>query len=147
MAGQANRIEMEARLAREGELKFMTNGRALCSAAVGFTPRHLNKTTDKWEDGETSWFDIKAWGATGEMLAEIPKGTLIQIFGHMEKEYWKSHEGDRREKTVITVERFCIPVISNKSFSVDDDQNLVFRRFQGKRVKDDAVYAPDQEPF
>jgi single stranded DNA-binding protein len=139
---------MEARIAREAELKFTKNGNALCTTAVGFTPRHLNRATDKWEDGETSWFDLKAWGATGEMLAEIPKGTLIQIFGHVEKEYWKGNEGDRREKTVITVDRLCIPVISNKSFSVDDDQNLIFRRYQGKRTKDPVEYTADeQEPF
>ena len=147
MAGQANRIEMEARLAKEGELRFTNSGYAVCSASVGYTPRHLNKTTDKWEDGETSWFDIKAWRKTAEMLAEIPKGTLIQIFGSMEKEYWKGSEGERREKTVITVERLCIPIISTESFAVDDDRNIIFRRFKGKRVKEDAVYADGEEPF
>ena len=147
MAGQDNRIEMEARLAKEGELRFTPAGHAVCNASVGYTPRFLNKTTDKWEDGETSWFDIEAWRKTGEMLAEIPKGTLIQIFGSMRKHYWKGHEGERREKTIITVDRFCIPVFSDKGFTVDDDRNIVFHRFQGKRVKEDAVYADGEEPF
>jgi single-strand DNA-binding protein len=137
MAGNhLNYLQLEGRLTQEGVLRFTPQGHAVCDAAMAYTPRRQNKTTQKWEDGESSFFDIVAWRQVAETLAEIPKGTLIQVFGSISKHYWTSHENNRREKVVITVDQFSIPVISSKGFTVDDNQNMIFHRFSGRRVKD-----------
>lgn len=151
MAGHPiNFVQLEGRLTKEAELRFTPQGHAVCEAAIASTPRVFNKATDKFEDGQSSFFDIVAWRQVAETLAEIPKGTLIQIFGSIAKDYWTGHEGNRREKVVITVDRFCIPVISSKGFTVDDNQNIIFQRHTGRRVKDlveKDLVDHDERPF
>lgn len=131
MSGQANRIEMEARLTRS-ELKFTGTGVAVLKGSLAYVPRKLDKNTERWVDGDTMWFNIEAWRTTAEMMALLPKGTLVQVFGHLKVDYWVGPENERREKQYIVVERFCIPVFSDKTFRVDEDDNLIMMRGKKK---------------
>lgn len=131
MSGQANRIEIEARLARS-ELKFTANGVPSLKGSLAYTPRKLDKVTEQWVDGDTMWFKVEAWRKTAELMALLPKGTLVQVFGQLKIDYWVGPENERKEKTYILVDRFCIPVFSEKSFRVDEDDNLIMMRGKKK---------------
>ena len=149
MPVNVNSCHIEGRLTKNGELKFTPNGVAVFEGTLGYNARRKNKQTDQWEDAETQWHRIKAWNKEAEMLAMIPGGTLVGIYGRMEIRYWNSVEGTRREGHEIVVDRLYIPVLTEKVFSVGPD-GLLFRtgrsREQAKATGiENAVF--DTEPF
>ena len=145
-----NSCHIEGRLTKRGELRFTKGGTAVYDGSIGYNSRRQNKTTKEWEDAETQWYDIKAWGREAELICQLPHGTLIGIHGRMEKRYWEGVEGKRNEKFEIVIDRVYMPIITDKVFSVGPDGAL-FRtgrsREQAKATGAERLVYDDEQPF
>ncbi len=90
-------------LTRDPELRYTPAGRALASMRIAHTPRSKNPGTGEWENGETAFYDVTAWGPLSENCAEhLRKGDRIIAEGNWVEETWEDREGNERTTVKLT---------------------------------------------
>jgi single-strand DNA-binding protein len=62
----------------------------------------------KYKEKESvSFIDCKAWGKTGEIIAQyLRKGNGISVRGDLVQENWEDKQGNKRSKLVVNVTAF-----------------------------------------
>lgn len=93
-----NRVILIGRLTRDAELKYTSGGIAVCKFAIAVGK--LVKKGDSYEN-ETSFFDVVAWGKTGESLNQyLVKGKQVAVEGELHQNRWEQ-DGQARSKIEI----------------------------------------------
>ncbi|MCL2180325.1 MAG: single-stranded DNA-binding protein [Treponema sp.] len=93
-----NHVVLVGRLTRDAELKYTSNGQAVCKFSIAVNRR--KKNGDQWED-EANYFDIVLWGKQGESLQSyLTKGKLIGVDGELRQDRWQQ-DGQNRSKIEI----------------------------------------------
>lgn len=79
----------------EPVLRFSESGQAWVSFSLAQNNRV--KVGETWEDGEPTWFKVKAFGQIAENIAESfpEKGTRVIVQGAMKTEAWEK-DGEKR---------------------------------------------------
>ena len=105
-----NRIILAGNLVHSPDLKHTQGGTAICKINLAVNSRA--KKGDKWED-EVSYFDLVAFGKTGEAIAEhVAKGQSILIEGRLKQERW---EKEGQKKSAIRVYVDTVQFLSPKN--------------------------------
>jgi single-strand DNA-binding protein len=93
-------------LARDPELRVTPKGTAICQFGVGVNRKF--KSGDGPEQEEVSFFDIEAWGKTGENIAKyFTKGKPIFLECRPKQDTWDDKtSGQKRSKVKFIVEQF-----------------------------------------
>lgn len=103
-------IEITGNLVRDPELKFTPGGHAVCKIAVAVTPRKRD-AYGEWKDGDPQFWDVTAWRALGENVAEsLMRGDPVTVIGTVEFREWDSKEGDKRHQHEITADVIAVPL-------------------------------------
>ena len=93
-----NHVVLIGRLTRDAELKYTTNGQAVCKFSIAVNRRRKNG--DQWED-EANYFDIVLWGRQGESLNQyLLKGKSVGVDGELRQDRWQQ-DGQNRSKVEI----------------------------------------------
>lgn len=104
MAGSYNKVILMGNLTRDPELKHLTNT-AVCNIGIAVNRKFKKADGEKVE--ETTFVDCKAWGKTGEIIAQyFGKGQAILVEGRLNLEQWQDKDGGNRSKLVVIVESF-----------------------------------------
>ena len=104
-------LSLTGRLTRDPELKTLGSGKTVANAGFASNP-----TKDK-----TIFFDLAAWGRTGEILAEYAsKGDALAIVGRLSQEEYTTKAGEDRSDFVISVDSVKLPSKSEKAPADDD---------------------------
>jgi len=99
------KIQVEGRLTRNPELKFLPSGVAVASFGVACNDRRKNQTTGEWEDGDTTFLDCSAWRETAEHVADsLHKGDLVLINGKLAMRKYTNKENIEVTTYGVTVE-------------------------------------------
>lgn len=110
MAGM-NRVELEGRLGRDPELRYLPNGQGICQFSVAAERSWKDKTSDEWKS-ETEWANIVVWGALGELAAErLHKGEPVHVIGRLQTRKWDK-DGATHYKTEVVAESVSLPLTS-----------------------------------
>lgn len=98
MAGKAT-LTLVGRLARDPEMRFTGDGKAVCSFSIPVQER---------KDGETTWFKCTAWEKAAEVINQYAaKGTWLQVTGTVKVETWEDkNSGEARHQLAVTVREF-----------------------------------------
>lgn len=108
-----NQLTITGRLAADPEVRFSPSGDAVASGRVADTPRHKNRQTGEWEDGETLWLSFSLWGKKAEALADAAKkGDLVLVTGTLTQRTFEGKHGEQR--TVIEVKATEVAVVPLK---------------------------------
>jgi single-strand DNA-binding protein len=95
----SNTVTVVGNLARDPELKFTPNGKAVVTLSVADTPRSFNKASGAWENGVTDWVKVVAWEALAENIgASLKKGDQVFVQGRYVAEKYNDKETNE-EKT------------------------------------------------
>jgi single-strand DNA-binding protein len=93
-----NHVILIGRCTRDAELKYTSGGMAVCKFAIAVNRR--KKSGDQWVD-EASFFDVVAWGKTGEALNQyLVKGKQVAVEGELHQNRWEQ-DGQSRSKVEI----------------------------------------------
>lgn len=94
------------------ELRFTPSGQAVWNARMVFRRAAKNKDTGQWEERNSPFFDVVAWGNQANNLAGagIAKGDTMIVQGTLEQQEWEK-EGQKRYKYQINIEE-CGKAIS-----------------------------------
>ena len=100
-----NQVILMGNLTRDPELRYTPKGSAVCEFGLAVNRQWKGEDGAKKED--VSFFDVVAWGRTGEVAAEyLRKGRPVFIAGRLQQERWDDKTtGQKRSKVKIVAER------------------------------------------
>jgi single-strand DNA-binding protein len=76
-------------------------GTPVTKIRVGSTPRRLDRVTGEWQDGETSYYNVRCWRKLAENVAGcLRKGDMILVRGKFHTRTWV----DEQQHTRIELE-------------------------------------------
>lgn len=105
-------------ITRDPELRYTENGKAVVSIGVAFAERVKNAKTGVWEDGDTAFYEIQAWGNLAENICqELQRGDRIVAEGRWQEQSWEDKQGSIQTKVVL-VARDLGPSMMFKAASV-----------------------------
>lgn len=101
-----NKAILLGNLGNKPELKYSSNGSAICSLSVA--------TSESWKDkntGEskttTEWHKVSVFGKLAEIAGQyLDKGSKVYIEGKIQTRKWQDKEGKDRYTTEIVVSGF-----------------------------------------
>lgn len=116
-----NRAEIIGRLGQDPEVRYTSNGDAVCNFSVA--------TTEKWKDKEsgelneeTTWHRVSAWGPQAEILVKyMRKGSLIYLDGKMTQRKYTDKDGLERTSHEIRMSDF--KMLGSRSDNQGDQQS------------------------
>lgn len=86
------------------DLRFTQSGRAVANFSVATTPRVFDKESGRWQDGDTSFYRVTAWGDLGESVAEfVGKGKRVIVTGTIQMRTWDDN-GTNRSTFEVTAQ-------------------------------------------
>ena len=95
-------ITLVGNLVDDPELRFTPAGVAVAKFRVASTPRHFDKTTNEWKDGESLFLSCQVWRQSAENVTEtLSKGMRVILTGSLKQ---RSYEKDGVQRTVFEVE-------------------------------------------
>ena len=96
-------ITIVGNLVADPELKFTQNAKALATFTV-VSSKSVKNADGTWENTDTTFWDIKAWGKTAENVAEaLRKGVSVVVSGTAVQESWEDkNTGQKRSKITVT---------------------------------------------
>ena len=100
----------EATLVADPELRYANNGNSVANFRVACNSRRKNQQTGQWEDGDTTFLSVSAFGGLGENVASrFKKGSKVNVTGQLkQREYEK--DGQRRTVYEVTANSVAEPV-------------------------------------
>ena len=91
----------EATLVADPELRYANNGNSVTNFRVASNSRRKNQQTGQWEDGDTTFLTVSAFGGLGEnVAARFKKGQRVNISGQLKQ---REYEKDGQKRTVYEV--------------------------------------------
>lgn len=90
-------------LTKDPDLRYTPQGRAVTTLRIASSARVRNERTGEWEDGQTVYYDITAWGILAENVIEsLQKGDRIVAEGRWVANQWTDAEGTEHERVSLT---------------------------------------------
>jgi single-strand DNA-binding protein len=89
-------ITLVGNLTGDPELRFTPSGQAVANFTVASTARTLDKATNEWKDGDTTFIRCSVWRQYAENVAEsLTKGTRVVVTGRLRVRQYETREGGK----------------------------------------------------
>lgn len=104
-------VTIKGNLGRGPDLRYSTQGKPWASLRVAVNERHRNPETREWEDGETTWWGVTAFGALAEAAAEVlDRGMPVVVEGRFEMDEYETREGEARREPTVIASGIALPI-------------------------------------
>jgi single-strand DNA-binding protein len=142
-----NNVTLIGNVTRDPELRFTPSGQGVASFGIAVNRKWQNRQTNEWEE-QVSFFDVVAWGALGENVAEAcQKGDRVIVVGRLEQRSWETEGGDKRSKIEIVADEIG-PSLRWATATVAKNERRETAGGQAPRKdRQPAAYDRDEEPF
>lgn len=142
MAGETV-ITVIGNLTADPELRFTRTGDAVTNFTVASTPRHYDRTTGQWVDGEAMFLRCSIWRQPAENLAEsLTKGARVIVQGRLKQRSFEAQDGTKRTAIELDADDIA-PSLRYATASV----SKVTRNSAGHDKNAGAAAAGDEPPF
>lgn len=96
-------LTVTGNLTSDPELKFIPSGKAVASFTVAAS-KSVKNADGSWENIDTTFWTVKAWGKTAENVAEtLRKGMSVIVVGSAIQENWEDKKtGEKKSRIAIT---------------------------------------------
>jgi single-strand DNA-binding protein len=99
---QGGYVTLVGFVAQDPRQRKIKDGVLVTDLRVGTTPRVLDRVTNEWRDGVTSYYDVSCWRRLGDHVrASLHKGDPVMIKGKFRSRTWVDKAGVSR--TVIDI--------------------------------------------
>lgn len=89
-------ITIVGNLTSDPELRFTPSGQAVANFTVASTSRMLDRQTNEWRDGDTTFIRCSVWRQYAENVAEsLTKGTRVVVTGRLKVRQYETREGGK----------------------------------------------------
>ena len=114
-------ITVTGNLGKDVELKFSKTNVALAKFSIGHTPRV--QQDGQWQDGETMWFRVTAFGSKAEAVADtLKQGDAVMVTGSLKQTTYTDKEGKERTSLEIAANEVAI-VVKNPARTQKKDED------------------------
>jgi len=95
-----NKVILIGFLGKNPELKYLQNGKPICTFTLGTNEAYKTKEGEQKE--KTEWHNIAFFGRLAEIAGEyLAKGSEVYVEGSIRAEKWEDKEGINRQTTKI----------------------------------------------
>lgn len=103
MARGVNKVILVGTLGQDPEVKYLTNGNAVCNLSLATSEQWKDKQTGEKKE-KTEWHRVVMFGKVAEIAGEYcRKGSQVYIEGKLETREWEK-DGVKRYTTEIKVD-------------------------------------------
>lgn len=96
-------VTVVGNLTADPEVRSTPAGTAVAKFTIAATPRHVDRQTNEWRDGEPLFLRCNVWREAAEHVAEtLARGTRVIAQGRLRQRTYETPEGERR--TVVELE-------------------------------------------
>ena len=96
-------VTIVGNLTDDPELRFTPSGAAVANFTRRLEPRILDKQTNEWKDGDTTFLRCNVWRQAAENVAEsLQRGMRVIVNGRLKQRSYETKEGEKR--TVVELE-------------------------------------------
>ena len=152
MARGLNKVLLIGNLGQDPELRYTSNGAAVCDMRLATTERYKNPSGE-WEE-RTEWHSVVAWGHLAEICREhLRRGSQVYFEGQLQTRSWEDRDGNTRYKTEVRVREVCMPGERNQTdynalAAGSRPQDRPQKSLSGAGAGDDTSLDPDDDlPF
>ncbi len=97
-----NTVTLVGNITRDLELRYTANGRGVASFGLAVSRRY--QVNGEWQE-QTSFFNVVAWGTTGENAAQsLTKGARVIVTGRLEQREYTTRDGDKRTAVEVVAD-------------------------------------------
>lgn len=106
-------------LTADPELRFTPAGAAVANFTIASTPRHFDKASGEFKDGEALFLRANVWREQAENVAEsLVRGSKVIATGKLKSRSFETREGEKRTVMEIEVEEIG-PSLRNATAKVN----------------------------
>jgi single-strand DNA-binding protein len=106
-----NKIIVVGHLGRDPELRYTSDGTAVCNFSVATTERRKDKTGEMQET--TTWFRVNVWRRQAEIANQyLKKGKMVYVEGRLSQSEYQDREGQTR--TTLEIQASDIQFIGSR---------------------------------
>jgi single-strand DNA-binding protein len=92
-----NKHFVSGRIGRKPELRYTPSGKAATSFSLARQIRRLNPSTNQWEDGELTWYEVSAFDRLAENIAaSMDTGYDVTVIGELKLNSYTTKSGEAR---------------------------------------------------
>ena len=92
-------VTFKARLGADPDISVASNGSQVAKMRVVTNARRL--VDGNWEDTDTSWWSVTAFGRTAQAAEQLRKGDLVVVVGKIKQREWEKDGVKRTTADVV----------------------------------------------
>ena len=92
-------ITFKGRLGADPDISVASNGSQVAKMRVVTNGRRM--VDGNWEDTDTSWWSVTAFGRTAEAAPQLRKGDLVMVVGKIKQREWEKDGVKRTTADVV----------------------------------------------
>ncbi len=101
MARGVNKVILVGNLGKDPEVRYMSNGNAVCNVTLATSESWKDKQTGEQKD-KTEWHTIVFYRRLAEIAGEyLKKGSQVYIEGKLQTRKWQDKSGNDRYTTEV----------------------------------------------
>ena len=101
MARGVNKVILVGNLGKDPEVRYMSNGNAVCNATLATSESWKDKQTGEQKE-KTEWHNIVFYRRLAEIAGEyLKKGSQVYVEGRLQTRKWQDKSGNDRYTTEI----------------------------------------------
>jgi single-strand DNA-binding protein len=101
MARGVNKVILVGNLGKDPEVRYMSNGNAVCNATLATSESWKDKQTGEQKE-KTEWHNLVFYRRLAEIAGEyLKKGSQVYIEGKLQTRKWQDKSGNDRYTTEI----------------------------------------------
>lgn len=95
----STQVTLVGRLGAYPDIKFGAQGKAITRLRVVTSGRRM--VEGKWEDVDTSWWSVTAFGPLAESAADLSKGQAVIVVGKAKEDTYTDKDGNERRSVAV----------------------------------------------
>ena len=95
-----NTVSLMGNLARDPEVRYTKNGRAVATFTVAATNTYIDSTTNETKE-QTAFINCVAWGTLAEEIGALRKGNKCFVQGRIQTRSYETQNGEKRYVTEV----------------------------------------------
>lgn len=98
-----NDVKIVGRLTKDPELRFTTQGAAVCRFRVAVGRSYKDRNSNEWRE-EVAYVPCTVWRETAERCgSRLKKGSPVFIEGRLKTKEWQTKEGQKRSDLELDI--------------------------------------------